>query len=194
MTELWLALSLATPAHANPSVAASASTFRSEPLVGHALFDLRGGVSAGGGSANPMICAELAAHRNFDVEACGTGGGFLYPEAGEEMMHIRAEGQIPLWERGRGELWFQPGLGMAEIQKGEDEPGFRFGPASAADQHDGAGIEASASLKGRWWIGDWVYLVGELSAGAAYIAAAPVVLDQDSEIVPFVTGTIGVGF
>lgn len=171
-----------------------ASTARAHPLLGHAVFDLRGGVSTHSGGANPMICAEVAPLRNFDVEACGTGGGFLYPEAGEEMMHIRAEGQIPLYERARADVWLQPGLGMAEIQKGEDEPGFRFGPASAPDQHDAAGFEASTALKGRWWLGNWVFLVGELAAGAAYIQAAPVVLEQDSSIVPFVNGTIGVGF
>ncbi len=185
----WLGLALAEPAA--PSAAAG---FTPRALVGHAVFDLRGGASSGPTGPGAMICAEVAPHPNVAIEACGTGGGFLYPEVGDEMMHVRAEASVPLARRGRGELWFQPGLGMAELQRGEDEPGFRFGPARASNQRDGAGLEASLSVKGRWWVGDWAYLVGEVSTGAAWIEAAPVILEQESTVVPFVTATAGFGF
>lgn len=165
-----------------------------KPLVGHALFDLRGGLGSGPTGPNGQVCVEVAPVKHVAVEACGTGGGFLYPEVGEEIMHLRAEANIELWRRGRGELVLQPGLGMAEIQRGTDSPGFRFGPATEANQGDAAGLEASLSTKGRWWVGDWAYLVGELSFGTAWVEAAPIVLDQDSPIVPFAIGTFGVGF
>ena len=180
------------PAQAAP--ATSSGTFQPRPLIGHALLDLRGGLGSGPTGPNAQICVEVAPHRNVAIEACGTGGGFLYPEVGEEIMHLRAEGAFPIWQRGRAELWVQPGIGMAEIQRGTDERGFRFGPATSAGQRDGAGPELSLGLKGRWWVGDWVYLAGEASSGATWIEAAPVVLQQDTAIVPFLTGTMGVGF
>lgn len=172
----------------------TSGTFVPKPLAGHAIFDLRGGFGSGPAGPNGQVCVEVAPHRWVAVEACGTGGGFLYPEAGEEIMHLRAEGSFRVWQRGRAEGVVQPGLGMAEIQRGEDSPGFRFGPATEQNQRDAAGPEASVSTKGRWWVGDWAYLVGELSFGAAWIEAAPIVLEQDSAIVPFATGTFGVGF
>lgn len=187
---IWLLAG--NPAEAGDAVAMAGDG--PKPLVGHALLDLRGGLGSGPAGPNGQICVEVAPHKNVAVEACGTGGGFLYPEVGEEIMHLRAEAVLPLWGRGRGEVVLQPGLGMAEIQRGTDSPGFRFGPATEQNQGDAAGLEASLSTKGRWWVGDWAYLVGEVSVGTAWIEAAPVVLEQDSPIVPFAIGTFGVGF
>lgn len=185
-------LLLASAAHASDAVRSEA--FMKQPLVGWPLLEVRGGLDASTMGPHPVICAEVSPHKYVAVEACGTGAGFLYPSAQDEMAHFRAEASVPVLDQGRTDLTLQVGIGFAEIQVGEDTPGFLFGPAQSADQRAGAGAEASGSLKARAWVHERVYLTGELSGGAACIPSAPTVLESSGPVVPFGMLTVGAGF
>lgn len=95
---------------------------------------------------------------------------------------------------GRTDLTLQAGGGLAEVQHGQDAPGFVFGPARSPNQAEGAGPEGSIAVKLRGWAHPHAYVSAELNAGAAWIPSAPTVIGATGPIVPFATGTIGLGF
>lgn len=183
-----------TIAHGEEAAPTAARTFLPHPVAGHEIFEMRGGVAATSGGSGGTICAEATPHRYVSIEACGNGGGFLYPEAGDDLMHVRAEGNVPLLRTGRAGLTLQAGVGFAELQRGEDAPGFRFGAADSPDQRDGAGADGSLSLKARLWATPGVYTSFELNGGAAWIPAAPVILGRGGPLVPYTQATVGLGF
>ncbi len=169
--------------------------FVPKPVAGWAVVELRGGIQGVGGGANAMICGEVGVWRYVALEACGSGAGFLFPDRlPTEMVHFRAEATIPVWSKGRAEVVVQPGAGLAEIERGADAPGFLLGPARSPDQREGAGFEGSLGAKARLWAHEKVYITTEITGGAALIPSAPTVLGTGGPVVPFVTGTVGVGF
>jgi hypothetical protein len=173
---------------------AAASTTRPRPVAGWPIVELRAGAAVAPAPGG-VLCGEVSPYRLLAFEACGSGSGFLYPASPDatDMAHFRVEGNIPVYRRGRAELVVQPGAGFAEVQRGQDAPGFRFGRARSADQHDGAGAEVSVGAKGRGWLSERVYVTSEISAGAAWIPSAPVVLGS-APATPFLGATIGAGF
>ncbi len=177
-----------------PHAVRARTAFAPRPFAGWAVLELRGGIQGVASDSNPMLCLEVGVWRYLAVEACGSGAGFLYPRDVSEMVHFRVEGTVPVYDRGRIQLAVQPGLGFAELENGEDAPGFLFGRARSADQREGAGPEASASLKARVWPHERMYVTTEVTGGAAWIPSAPVVVGQGGVVVPFVTATVGLGF
>ncbi len=167
---------------------------RRDPVAGWAVFELRGGVQGNGSTVSPTLCAELGPWTYLAIEACGSGAGFLYDRLVDEMVHVRLEGTIPVWDQGRTALFVQPGVGIAEIERGGDEPGFRFGEPKVDDPKEGAGVEGAAALKLRVYPHPKVFLVAEAVAGVAWIPAASDVLDQASDAVGFGGVSLGFGF
>lgn len=178
------------------AVAQESQTFTARPVAGFEVAELRGGVQGGveGGAAS--LCLEVDSPWGLGLDACGSGAGFLYPSpAGlAEMVHFRLEGTIPVYTRGRVAASVQPGLGFAEIERGADAPGFLFGDARSRDQREAAGVEGAVSGKLRYWPHERFFVTGEVSVGAGYLPAAPVVLGHGGPWVPFALGTVGVGF
>lgn len=174
--------------------------FTPRPIARHPVFDMRVGadtppaVTETAAVARPFLCAEVTPIARFSVEACGTGSGFLHRDDAPEMAHFRARAAVLRARRGRLEGEAVAGLGFAELQVGEDAPGFRFGPATSADQVEGAGPEASVSAKGRVWFAPAAYAVVDANVGLAWIAAAPAILEGAEALVPFGALTIGAGF
>ena len=184
-----------TSAVAEDSGAATRShSFRPKHLLGFSLLELRGGLAGHAGGGGPAICAEIGIYRYVAIEACGSGAGFLYPGENNEMVHFRAEGTIPLLQRGRTEFFLQPGFGFAEVERGSDAPGFLFGPARSSNQREAAGPEFTLGLKLRLWPHERFFFSAELTSGAAWIDAANVVLGAPSPVVPFVGVSGGLGF
>lgn len=174
----------------------SERVFQARPVAGFELLELRGGGQAASGHGSPMVCGELDTPWGLGVDACGTGGGFLYPAQPdvEEMVHLRLEATVPVFQRGRAAGFLQPGVGLAEVERGADQPGFLLGQARSDDQREGAGPEAALSGKVRAWPHERFFVTAEVSVGAGYIPSAPVVLDQGSPWVPFGVGSVGLGF
>lgn len=187
---LVLALTLA---HASDAGVASQG-FHSRPLVGRPLLELRGGLDSIGRGRVPQICGEVHVLPFLALDACGTGATWFHQQAADEMSHYRVEGTVPLLSDGRGEVLLQPGLGFAEVQAGNDAPGFRFETDAAPAANEAAGPEASLSVKGRLWLHEKVYGIAEANAGLAHIPAAPAVMGRGAPNVPSATLTLGLGF
>ncbi|MEM6929754.1 MAG: hypothetical protein AAF602_22640 [Myxococcota bacterium] len=163
------------------------------PLLGHAFVELRGGVQAGNTGVGGTLCGQISPLRYVAIEACGSGGGFLFPDASSELVHFRAEAHIPLRSQGPLDLALEPGIGFTELEAGADAPGFRFGPARSPDQREGAGPSASLAIKGRWWARPRWFVTMETGVSVASIPSAPVVAGSGPVITSGMT-TVGIGF
>lgn len=168
---------------------------RPNPIAGHAVLELRVGVDRID-AQHPVICAEGSPLAWLSVEGCGTGSGFLHHDDAPDMAHFRARARVLEVGEGRASASLLGGLGFAEVQRGADAAGFKFGEARAADQVEGAGPEASVGIKGRYWVdpGARTYLSADLTTGAAIIASAPTVIGSGGPVVPFAAITVGYGF
>jgi hypothetical protein len=193
-----MVLLLLALAHADDGTVAVTTLRR--PVAGHAVFELRAGADAraggpGEGPARPYLCGEVTPLKRVGVEACGNGAGVLQQEDLSDLAHFRvrvtaAEVQTDQWD------WaVLAGIGWAEVQRGADAAGFRFGAAEAG-QVEAAGGEASVSVKGRFWALDRGYGTVDLNVGAAVIPGAPEVMQgaATGPVVPFGSVTAGFGF
>ncbi len=167
------------------------------PLVGHPVLEMRVGVDAaaiGGGDVPlPTICAEVTPIDRLSVEACGNGSGVVHAQDVPDMAHFRLRYAAARLRRGAGEAALVVGAGFAEVQRGIDAPGFRFGDASAG-QVEAAGAEAAVGVKARWWAHERAYLSMEVGGGVAWIPGAPEVVGTSGPAVVFTGLTVGAGF
>lgn len=186
------ALTVATTAQAADQVLKS-EVFVPRPVAGHRVFELRSGLSNVGAAEHPYVCAEVSPLKRFGFEACGNGAGFLHQADVPDLAHFRGRGTV--WQRA-SERWSGSavvGVGLAEVQRTSDRPGFVLG-----DEGEGAieaaGPEVSASAQGRYWLDKRVYAVVDANVGVAYIPGAPSVIGRGGPAVPFVLVTAGMGF
>jgi len=188
----WLAA--ATAFADDPPAEAASRAFVARPLLGRPVVELRGGVDTFTDQAVPQICGEVHPLPYLALDACGTGSGWFHQRPSDEMSHYRVEADLPLLARGRGEVWLQPGLGFAEVQRGVDAAGFRFGDEVAAGQVEAAGAEGTVSLRGRAWVHERVFAVAEANVGLAWIPGAPQAVGAAGPAVPSAGITAGLGF
>jgi hypothetical protein len=107
-------------------------------------------------------------------------------------MHLRAELQPYRFVLGGVALDPQLGVGFAEMQIGEDEPGFRFDTASG--KMDTSGPELTLSLNAKVPMQLDLELVAELTSGLAYFPNAPDLDAPQDELQPFTSLSLGLGF
>lgn len=155
--------------------------------------NLRVGVSAPSLNGRPALCLDVAPLAWLSVEACGTGSGFLHHDADPELAHFRAWLGVGGWRTRFG--WLEPrvGAGFAELQEGEDDPGFQFGGVSA-NRLATAGPELAAAA--RLLIaagGGWEWIV-ELSVAAAWLGYAPDLYAPKSSFQPAAGVSFGFGW
>lgn len=142
---------------------------------------------------HPELCLEVSPLKFLAVEGCGTGSGFLHKDNDPEIAHFRAK--LRLASVKTGKAWLQPQLhaGFAELQIGEDEPGFDFnGPGALGTET--AGPEVGASVKVVVPLRAGMELVGDVQAGAAWLPHASELNDPKNELQPSVGLTVGVGW
>ena len=84
------------------------------------------------------------------------------------------------------------GAGFTEVQRSADEAGFQFGPSDDG-QVEAAGPEMSVGIKARYWVGGRSYFTGDVTAGAAYVVGAPLVMGWSNPVLPFASVTVGMG-
>ncbi len=166
------------------------------PIAGHPVLDLRGGYDRLDDLSHPYLCLQGMPLGFLALEACGTGAGVLHQGDGTDMAHFRAKAEVLEVGGGRARASLMPGVGFAEIQVGQDRPGFQFGEAKELAPVEAAGAEASLSIQGRYWVdpGARTYVTGVLDGGAAVIPAAPAVTGGGGPVVPFASFTVGFGF
>jgi len=190
---LTLLLLLAPPALADEPAEIHTEVFVPRPVAGHAVFELRSGLSTVGPADHPYLCGEVRPLRRLSFEACGNGAGLLHHANVPDLAHFRARGMV--WEKTE-ERWSGSallGVGLAEVQRTADRPGFVLG-----DEGEGAieaaGPEVSASAQGRYWLDERAYAVVDANVGVAYVQGAPSVIGRGGPVVPFFLMTAGVGF
>lgn len=193
---------LLSPARADDGATRSHAELR-RPVAAHPVFELRAGVDArpggpGEGPTRPYLCGELTPLARVGIEACGNGAGVLQDAQLSDFAHFRARVTAVQRQVGRWDLDVLAGVGWAEVQRGQDAAGFRFGEAQAG-QVEAAGAEASVSLKARAWVHERAYGTVDLNLGTAVIPGAPEVLGTPQgpgagPVVPFGSITAGVGF
>lgn len=141
----------------------------------------------------PEICLEAAPHRRFSFEMCGTGSGFLHHAPDPELMHARARLRLASIASRLG--WFEPHLlaGFAELQVGDDDPGFDFtGPGRLGTET--AGPEAGLALRWLTAIGDDWEAIAEASVSLAWLPHAPDLQRPESALQPTAQLSLGFGF
>ncbi|MFN7142809.1 MAG: hypothetical protein ACK4YP_03470, partial [Myxococcota bacterium] len=123
------------------------------PVLGHPVVELRVGVDAAALARSeqplPTFCGEVTPIDRLSVEACGNGAGVLHRQDVPDMAHFRVRYATARVRRGAGEAALVLGAGLAEVQRGEDAPGFRVDAAEGAVE--AAGGEIAAGVKERWW-------------------------------------------
>ncbi len=192
LVNVLLLLPLAASAEeAIPVPASEVSVALPQPAPARNFVNFR--IGGGSTSERPRLCLEASPHDRFSIEACGTGSGFLHHDEGPETAHFRGRARLHRWTTRWGQLEPLVGVGFAEVQLGEDDPGFRFrdvGPRGV----ETTGPEASVSLRHVLPIAAGLELVGDLSMGTVYLPNAPKLVRPMSPVLPWVSVTVGAGF
>jgi hypothetical protein len=188
LTLLWM---VALPAFAQ-EVAGEARARVEEPSSPRNYGNMRVGGSTANANGRPELCLELAPVSFLSFEGCGTGSGFLHHDTSAEVAHFRSKLRVTSFETSWGS--FQPlvAAGFAELQVGEDTPGFDF---SGTDRQVAtAGPELGLGLRYLRPLSSGFELVGDLSLGAAYFSHAPELVAPRNTWVPSASLTFGIGF
>lgn len=153
--------------------------------------NLRLGASSTNENGRPQLCLELSPWQRLSVESCGTGAGLLHDEPRREVMHLHLKWSLLERKTPVGYLAPRVGLGFSELQVGVDRVGFRF---TDTDGVETAGPSGSLGLRLAYPVAGGVDLVGDLSVGAAWMRHAPELVAGQSEWLPSMALTVGVGF
>lgn len=155
-------------------------------------------VRVGGASTDrngmPTVCVEAHLWRGVGVETCGTGAQVWHEDGGAEMAHFRTHAELLRFATpGAGRLGLRAGFGFAELSVAPDQLGFQFGDPDAT-RASAAGPEAA--LSGQWTrpvAGD-VDAIATFTIGAAYLQGAPALVLPRSELQPFASFEVGIGW
>lgn len=157
-------------------------------------LNLRLGNATSDSTGRPTICVDVRVWAGLGVESCGTGQGIIHDQDGKEMAHFRATWSILErgTEHGTGRL--RGGIGWAELQVGEDHPGFHFGDPDPTDRGSVAGPEAA--LQGQWLVplGKGVEAIASFTAGLAIFSDAEKLVVPQQNVQPFASVEVGVGW
>ncbi len=157
-------------------------------------LNLRLGGATSDATGRPTICLDVAVIAGFGVESCGTGQAIIHDEPGREMAHFRATYTFLSRTTDRGVGKLRVGAGFAELQVGQDHPGFNFGSPDTTDRGSVAGPEAA--LQAQWLVplGVGVEAVISGTVGVAAFAKADELVIPQSTVQPFVSFEVGVGW
>jgi hypothetical protein len=184
-------LVLATPAQARAQADGTPGAEAPPPVANR--LNLRVGGASTDHNGVPTLCLEITVVARATVEACGTGSGILHGEPGGEMAHFRAEWRLLQVAAGAGTGQVQLGAGFAELEVGDDRPGFQFG-SPGADQAAVAGPEAALSVGWMRGVGRGFDLIANATVGAAYFDGAPELAVPRERWQPFASIEVGVGW
>ena len=96
-------------------------------------LNMRFGSSTSDETGRPTICLDVRIIAGFGLESCGTGQAIIHNEPGREMAHFRGTWTFLEKQTSRGVGKLRVGAGFAELQVGEDHPGFKFGEPDSVD-------------------------------------------------------------
>jgi hypothetical protein len=156
-------------------------------------FHMRVGASSGNRTDRPEVCAEVAPHRRFSVQACGTGSDLWHNDPAPQLSHYRVDWHILAAPLGGGVVEPLLGVGFAELQVGRDDPGFRFGGTGSRNVET-AGPEVATSLRWVKPLDTTFNFIADMNIGAAWLPHANELVVPQSRVQAFVAIGAGVGF
>jgi len=156
-------------------------------------LNLRIGGASSDHIGRPIICVDVRIVSELALESCGSGAELLHHEEGRQLAHVRAtwallHGALP---GGGGRL--RAGLGLAELQIGDDRPGLQLG-ALDDDRTAVAGPEAVAQAQYLAPLGRGIEAVASVTTGVAYFAHARELGEPQHPVQPFVSVEVGLGW
>ena len=176
---------------AEPTDAAPGAAAATHARPAH-RFNLRAGFASSDTVDRPTICLEVVAVSAVSAEACGTGSGILHDQVGRQLAHFRLNVAVAQRAVQGGWASLRAGAGFAELEVGEDRPGFDFG---APDQPGStAGPDGAVSLQWMRTIGGGVELVGTGTIGMAWFSGADRLLQPQDALQPYASLELGVGW
>ena len=157
-------------------------------------FNFRLGGATSDATGRPTLCLDVRIVKGLSVEGCGTGQGVIHDELGSEMAHFRGNYSFFEGHTSRGTGRVRGGIGFAELQVGLDRPGFHFGDPDAVDRGSVAGPEGA--VQGQWLIpiGKGVEAIASFTAGVAIFASADKLIVPQSNVQPFASFEVGLGW
>jgi hypothetical protein len=185
-------LALPAIAHGDPEASEPGTSNAAAPAMNR--FNVRLGNATSDSTGRPTICVDVRVVRGFGAESCGTGQGVIHDQPGTELAHFRGTWSFVETTTSSGTGRLRGGLGWAELQVGVDHPGFHFGSPDAADRGSVAGPEGSVQAQWLVPLGKGVEAIASLTAGVAVFAKANELIVPQSNVQPFVSGEIGVGW
>lgn len=191
MGRWWLGLALLLAA---PRVGASdPGPTEGGGTAARTYFQARIGASSGDKNGRPQVCVEVAPHRKVSLQGCGTGAGIWHRDPSPEIAHFRADWHLFAVPLAGGAFEPLVGLGFAELQVGNDAPGFSFG-GTGPTKVETAGPEAVVS--GRWTrpLVNGLAFIADVHFGAAYFAHAPELAVPRPRLHVFLGLGAGMGF
>ena len=164
-----------------------------DPAEARTYVNARVGAASSNQSGRPEVCVEGAPLAVVSVEACGTGAQVWHEDPSPEMAHFRVKGRLLSLELPH--FWLQGfvGAGFAEMQVGNDEPGFAFSDASDSLTST-AGAELSLSARALVPIRYGLELLADLGVAGAFMPHADELVRPQSRFQPTVSFSLGVGF
>lgn len=162
------------------------------PVAPSHRLNLRAGLASSDEVDRPTICLEVVAVRAVSVEGCGTGSGILHDQVGRQIAHFRLN--IPFVQRATWGGWgsVRAGVGFAEMEVGEDRPGFDFGDLDQLGST--AGPDGAVSIQWMRSIGKGFELVGTGTVGVAWFSGADRLVIPQQQLQPYASIELGVGW
>ncbi|MDQ3335383.1 MAG: hypothetical protein M4D80_09480 [Myxococcota bacterium] len=157
-------------------------------------LNMRFGGATSDDTGRPTICLDVRIIAGFSLESCGTGQAIIHNEPGREMAHFRGTWTFLEKQTSRGVGKLRAGAGFAELQVGQDHPGFNFGEPDDVDRGSVAGPEAVVQAQWMVPLGVGIEAVTSLTAGLAFFAEAEKLIIPQDNVQPFVSFEIGVGW
>lgn len=139
------------------------------------------------------MCLEVSPHARFGIQACGTGATWFHNDSAPQFMHIRASFRVLSMRTPIGYLQPRVGLGIAELQVGEDSAGLYF-TSTGPDGVETSGPEAAVGLRLLTPIWRGFELVTDVDAFGAYLPHAPELKVRQDKFQPGLNLSVGFGF
>jgi hypothetical protein len=190
---LALVVAAAAPARADEPIETEPGTTNASAPTPNRV-NLRLGNATSDSTGRPTICLDVRIWRGLGVESCGTGQGIIHDQAGSELAHFRATWSVYERATSAGTGRIRGGVGWAELQVGVDHPGFHFGEPDQVDRGSVAGPEAA--VQGQWLVplGKGIEAVASVTAGLAMFANADKLVTPQSNVQPFASLELGLGW
>ncbi len=160
----------------------------------HLRAAVRVGANQDTDGSRQEICIGLAPSARWSLESCGTGAGFFGPaSSGPDLAHFRLRYQA--WSRSAGAGWLLADFqaGFAELEIGDDDPGFHFTSAGPRGLET-AGPSAGASLRWTQPLQNALYVFGEINGNLVYFHHAAQLIQPQSPWHPSLSLSLGLGF